>query len=175
VRAGKAAAAAAAARYEDSPIEDLYGTVRLQWDAMEAWFDEDEEVYTHVRDPYTRVDILASSRRVRVVVDGQEIADSTSPRILFETGLPSRYYLPRTHVRMDRLELSHTVTHCPYKGQAQTWQIRDMPGANEDIAWSYPAPLPESQKIAGLIAFYNEKVDIEVDGVLQERPHTKFS
>jgi uncharacterized protein (DUF427 family) len=175
VIAGDSCASAAAARYEESPIEELRGTVRIQWDAMEAWFEEDEEVYTHARDPYTRVDILASSRRVRVLLDDLLIADSTSPRLLFETGLPARYYVPRTHVRMALLERSPTVTHCPYKGEAETWNIRGNGIVHEDLAWSYPAPLPESQKIAGLLAFYNEKLDIEVDGVLQERPLTKFS
>jgi uncharacterized protein (DUF427 family) len=167
-------AAGAAARYEDSPIDELRGTVRLQWDAMEAWFEEDEQVYTHPRDPYTRVDILASSRNVRVLLDGLVLADSTSPRLLFETGLPTRHYLPRTHVRMDLLERSPTVTHCPYKGRAETWSVRVGEVLRDDLAWSYPAPLPESQKVAGLIAFYDEKLDIEVDGVLQERPVTKF-
>ncbi len=83
--------------------------------------------------------------------------------------------MPRTHVRMDLLERSPTVTHCPYKGQAQTWSIRVDEMLHQDLAWSYPAPLPESQKIAGMIAFYNEKLDIELDGELQERPQTKFS
>ncbi len=175
VAAGASRAPAGALRYQDSPIEELRGTVRLQWDAMEAWFEEDEEVYTHARDPYTRVDVLASSRKVRVRVAGLEVAQSSSPRLLFETGLPVRYYLPRTHVRMDLLEHSPTVTHCPYKGQAQTWSVRAGDTLHADLAWSYPAPLPESQKIAGLIAFYNEKVEIEVDGILQEQPKTKFS
>jgi len=174
VLAGGCSALGAAARYEDSPIDELRGTVRFQWDPMEAWFEEDEQVYTHPRDPYTRVDILASSRRVRVLVDGLVLADSTSPRLLFETGLPTRHYLPRTHVRMDLLEGSPTVTHCPYKGRAETWSVRVGETLHEDLAWSYPAPLPESQKVAGLIAFYDEKLDIEVDGVLQERPSTKF-
>jgi uncharacterized protein (DUF427 family) len=174
VLAGGSRALGAAALYEDSPIDELRGTVRFQWDAMGAWFEEDEQVYTHPRDPYTRVDILASSRRVRVLLDGLVLADSTSPRLLFETGLPTRYYLPRTHVRMDLLERSQTVTHCPYKGRADTWSVRVGETLHEDLAWSYPAPLPESQKVAGLIAFYDEKLDIEVDGVLQERPRTKF-
>lgn len=174
VLAGASHAPAAAARYEDSPIDELRGTVRFQWDAMEAWFEEDEQVYTHPRDPYTRVDILASSRRVRVLLDDLVLADSTSPRLLFETRLPTRYYLPRTHVRLDLLERSPTVTHCPYKGQAETWSVRVGETLHEDLAWSYPAPLPESEKVAGLIAFYDEKLDIEVDGVLQERPRTKF-
>jgi uncharacterized protein (DUF427 family) len=174
VLAGGTRAVGAAARYDDSPIDELRGMVRFQWDAMEAWFEEDERVYTHARDPYTRVDILASSRRVRVRLEGVVVAESTSPRLLFETGLPTRYYLPRTHVRMDLLERSPTVTHCPYKGRAETWSARMGETLHEDLAWSYPAPLPESQKVAGLIAFYDEKLDIEIDGVLHGRPTTKF-
>jgi len=175
VRAGRGLAEGAALRYADSPLPELRGTVRLQWDAMESWFEEDEEVYTHPRDPFTRVDILASSRHVQVSVDDVAVADSSSPRLLFETGLPVRYYLPRTHVRMDLLEASETITHCPYKGRAVTWSVRANGELLSDLAWSYPAPLPESQKIAGMIAFYNEKLDIDVDGVRQERPSTKFS
>jgi uncharacterized protein (DUF427 family) len=132
-------------------------------------------VFTHPRDPYTRLDILSSSRHVRVEVDGVTIAESTSPKLLFETGLPPRYYLPKTHVRLDLLTPTDTVTHCPYKGQAGYWSVRAGDSVHQDLAWSYRAPLPESQKIAGLIAFYNEKVDLYVDGVRQERPTTKFS
>ena len=165
----------AAVRYEDSPIEELRDLIRLDWDAMEAWFEEDEQVFTHPRDPYTRVDILPSSRHVRVQVDGVTVAESTSPRLLFETGLPARYYLPKTHVRLDLLIPTDTVSHCPYKGQAEWWSVRVGEHVYDDLAWSYPTPLPESQKIAGLIAFYNEKVDIYLDGELQDRPFTKFS
>ena len=175
VRAGGRQAAGAAFLYEDSPLAELRGTVRLEWDAMESWLEEDEEVYTHARDPHTRVDILASSRRVRVLLQGTVLADSTSPRMLLETGLPVRYYLPRSHVRMGLLEPSDTVTHCPYKGTARTWSVRVGDALHEDLAWSYPSPLPESQKVAGLICFYNEKLDIELDGVAQGRPETKFS
>jgi uncharacterized protein (DUF427 family) len=175
LRAGGKEARGAALRYLDSPIEELRELVRLDWDSMDAWFEEDEEVFTHPRDPYTRVDILASSRHVRIEVDGETVAESTSPRLLFETGLPARYYLPKTHVRMDLLVPTDTVTHCPYKGQAEWWSVRTADGVREDLAWSYRMPLPESQKIAGFVAFYNEKVDIYIDGELQERPHTKFS
>jgi uncharacterized protein (DUF427 family) len=112
---------------------------------------------------------------VRVEVEGVTVAESASPRLLFETGLPVRYYLPKTHVRMELLTPTDTVSHCPYKGQAEWWSVRVGDGLREDLAWSYRTPLPESQKIAGLVAFYNEKVDIYVDGVQQERPHTKFS
>ncbi|HEY7631641.1 MAG TPA: DUF427 domain-containing protein [Thermoleophilaceae bacterium] len=175
VRAGGKEASGGALRYLDSPIEELRELVRLDWDSMDAWFEEDEEVFTHPRDPYTRVDILPSSRHVRVEVDGETIAESTSPRLLFETGLPVRYYLPKTHVQMDLLEPSDTVSHCPYKGEAEWWSVRAGGRLHEDLAWSYPLSLPESQKVAGLVAFYDEKVDVYVDGVLQERPHTKFS
>jgi len=175
VRAGGKEAPGAAVRYEDSPIEELRDLIRLEWDAMDAWFEEDEEVFTHPRDPYTRVDILPSSRHVRVEVDGVTVAESASPRLLFETGLPVRYYLPKTHVRMDLLVPTDSVSHCPYKGQAEWWSVRTGENVREDLAWSYRIPLPESQKIAGLVAFYNEKVDIYVDGLRQERPHTKFS
>jgi uncharacterized protein (DUF427 family) len=171
VSAGGTTAPRAALRYADSPIEQLRDLVRFEWSAMDAWFEEDEQVFTHPRDPYTRVDVLTSSRHVRVEVDGVTVAESASPRLLFETGLPVRYYLPKPHVRMDLLTPTDSVTHCPYKGQAEYWSVR----GHEDLAWSYRAPFPESQKIAGLVAFYNEKVDIYVDGVLQERPVTKFS
>ena len=175
VRAGGKEAPRAALRYEDSPIEGLRDLIRLESDAMDAWFEEDEEVFTHPRDPYTRVDILASSRHVRVEVDDVTIAESVKPTLLFETGLPARYYLPKTHVRMDLLTPTDSVSHCPYKGQAEWWSVRTRDAVHEDLVWSYRTPLPESQKIAGLVAFYNEKVDIYVDGVRQERPHTKFS
>ena len=175
VSAGGKRAVGAALRYPESPVPELRELIRLDWNAMDAWFEEDEEVFVHARDPHTRVDILASSRHVRVEVDGETVADSTSPRLLFETGLPPRYYLPKTHVRMDLLERSDTVTRCPYKGQAETWSVRAAGQLHGDLAWSYPAPLAESQKIAGLIAFYNEKVDLFVDGALQQRPSSKFS
>jgi uncharacterized protein (DUF427 family) len=175
VRAGGREAAAAALRYEDSPLEDLRDAIRFEWDAMDAWFEEDEQVFTHPRDPYTRVDILPSSRHVRVDVAGVTVAESSKPALLFETGLPVRYYLPKTHVRMDLLTATESVSHCPYKGQADWWSVRAGDRVHEDLAWSYRTPLPESQKIAGLVAFYNEKVDLYVDGVLQDRPHTKFS
>jgi uncharacterized protein (DUF427 family) len=175
VTAGGKQAPGAALRYEDSPIEELRDLVRLEWGAMDAWFEEDEEVFFHPRDPYTRIDILPSSRHVRVEVDGVTVAESASPRLLFETGLPVRYYLPKTHVRMDLLTPSDTVTHCPYKGGAQYWSVRVGDTLHEDLAWAYRTPLPESHKIAGLISFYNEKVETYVDGVLQERPSTKFA
>jgi uncharacterized protein (DUF427 family) len=175
VRAGGKEAPQGALRYQASPIEELRDLIRLDWHSMDAWFEEDEEVFTHPRNPYTRVDILPSSRHVRVEVDGVTVAESNSPRLLFETGLPVRYYLPKTHVRMDLLVPTDTTSHCPYKGEAEWWSVRAGDTVHEDLAWSYPTTLAESQRVAGLVAFYDEKVDVYVDGVLQERPHTKFS
>ncbi|MEV5891623.1 DUF427 domain-containing protein [Nonomuraea fuscirosea] len=171
VTSGAAEAVDGALAYPDSPLEQIRGYVRFDWNAMDAWFEEDEEVFFHPRNPYTRVDILSSSRHVRVEVDGVTVADSHSPRILFETGLPARYYLPKTDVRLDLLEHTDTVTHCPYKGSAEYWTVNGQ----KDLAWSYRTPLPESEKVAGLVAFYNEKLDIYVDGELEERPKTVFS
>ncbi|MFC1411195.1 DUF427 domain-containing protein [Streptacidiphilus sp. N1-12] len=168
VKAGPAEAAGAALLYEESPIEELRGHFRFDWEAMDAWFEEDEEIFVHVRDPHTRIDVLPSSRHVRIEVDGVTVAESRNARLLFETGLPTRYYLPKTHVRMDLLERTDTVTRCPYKGTAEYWSIRVGDTVHKDLVWSYRTPLPESQKVAGLVAFY--KVDIYVDGVLQVEP-----
>jgi uncharacterized protein (DUF427 family) len=167
VRAGGKEALGAALRSEESPFEELRDAIRLDWNAMDAWFEEDEQVFTHPRDPYTRVDILPSSRHVRVEVDGVTIAETTKPTLLFETGLPVRYYLPKTHVRMDLLTPTESESHCPYKGDAEYWSILAGERLHADLAWSYRTPLPESQKIAGLISFYTEKVDLYVDGVKQ--------
>jgi uncharacterized protein (DUF427 family) len=167
VNAGGKEVAGAALRYEQSPFEDLRDAIRLEWEAMDAWFEEDEQVFTHPRDPYTRVDVLSSSRHVRVEVNGVTIAETAKPTLLFETGLPTRYYLPKAHARMDLLRPSDTVSHCPYKGQAEYWSLRVGDEVRPDVAWSYRSPFPESQKIAGLISFYPEKVDLYVDGVLQ--------
>ncbi len=165
----------AARRYPDSPLEQLRGLVRLEWEAMSEWFEEDEPVYTHPRDPYSRVDILASTRHVRVELDGVTVADSRQPRILFETGLPPRYYLPLTDIRMDLLLPSATQSHCPYKGTAGYWSVDTGQAVHEDVVWIYRMPLPESQKIAGLACFYDERVDVFLDGERQQRPQTHFS
>ena len=174
IKAGGKTAEDAALRYVESPIAELRDLIRLDWDSMDGWFEEDEEVYTHPRDPYTRVDILPTSRQMRVELDGVVLAESTNARVLFETGLPPRWYIPKTDVRMELLAPTGTATHCPYKGQAQYWAVRVGDRLVEDLAWSYRTPLPESQKIAGLVAFYNERVDLFIDGQLQERPDTKF-
>ena len=164
----------AALSYPDSPIDQLRGLVRVAWTDDLQWLEEDEPVYTHPRDPYTRVDVLASSRRIRVEVEGVTVAESHSPRILYETNLPPRYYLPMSDVRLELLEPTGAVTHCPYKGAATYWTLVIDHQRHENVVWCYRAPFPEAQKIAGLLCFYNEKVDLYVDDVHQERPHTKF-
>jgi uncharacterized protein (DUF427 family) len=175
IRAGGTVARSAARRYPNSALEELRDAVRIDWDAMDEWLEEDEPVYTHPRDPYTRVDILNSSRHVRVVVAGKTVAETHRPSILFETGLPPRYYLPLPDVRGDVLRPSTTLSHCPYKGTASYWSVEVDGQRFEDLIWIYRAPLPESQKIAGMACFYNEKVELIIDGQVQERPHTKFS
>jgi uncharacterized protein (DUF427 family) len=175
VKVGEREAPGAAAVLTDPVIPELAGTVRFDWQAMDAWFEEDEEVFVHPRDPYTRVDILQSSRHVRVEVDGVTVADSRQPRLLFETGLPTRYYLPKTDVRMDLLTPSDHHTSCPYKGTASYYHL-DTGGARRDnFVWWYRHTTLESAKIAGYVAFYNEKVDLYVDGELQPRPRSPFS
>jgi uncharacterized protein (DUF427 family) len=175
VKSGAAEAPKAAVRYADSPIEELRDAVRLDWEAMDAWFEEDEEVYVHARDPYSRVDILPSSRAVRVELDGVVLAESTHAHVLFETGLPPRWYVPKVDVRLDLLEPTATVTRCPYKGTAEYWSA-DVNGRRvEDIAWSYRTPLPESERIAGLVCFYSERTDLFIEGELLGRPKTPFS
>lgn len=165
----------AAWRYAESPIADLRDAVRFDWNAMDAWFEEDEEVYVHPRSPYTRVDILPSSRHVRVELDGAVLADSSRAHVLFETGLPPRWYIPKTDVAMERLVPTDKETQCPYKGNANYWSVRVGDRLEPDLAWSYRTPLPESERIAGLVCFYNERVDLVIDGERQERPKTKFS
>jgi uncharacterized protein (DUF427 family) len=142
---------------------------------MDHWFEENEEVFVHARDPYRRVDVLPSSRRVRVEIDGVTVADSTNSSFLFETGLPTRYYFPKVDVRMALLNPTETATQCPYKGTARYWSALVDGVTHDDIVWGYDRPLPESQKIMGLMSFYNEKTDIYVDEVLQDRPKTMFS
>ncbi len=155
---------------------ELEGTVRFDWKALDAWFEEDEEVFVHPRNPYARVDAIRSSRTVRVELDGTLLAESSSPVFVFETGLPTRYYLPRTALRLDVLEPSDTVSECPYKGRTSVyWSVQVGGRLHRDLAWSYDFPTRQLLPITGLVAFYNEKVDISLDGRLLERPVTHFS
>ena len=161
--------------YHDPKIPELAGHYALLWKTMDHWFEEDEEVYVHARDPHTRLDILPSSRRVRVEIGGVTVADTANGSFLYETGLPTRFYMPKTDVRMDLLSPTDLSTACPYKGTARYWSVSVDGETHDNIVWGYDSPLPESQKITGLVAFYNEKVDTFIDEERQERPKTKFS
>jgi uncharacterized protein (DUF427 family) len=165
VRVGEHEAVEAATTYEQAPVDDLRDLVRVQWDAMDAWFEEDEEVHTHPRSPYTRIDILPTSRRVVVEAAGEVVAESTQAHVLFETGLPPRYYLPKVDVRTDLLTRTDHVTHCPYKGESEYRSIKAGGRVHENAVWSYRYPLAESIRIAGLLSFDPAKVDVIVDGV----------
>jgi uncharacterized protein (DUF427 family) len=156
---------------------DLGDRLVLSWQPglIDRWLEEEEEVSGHPRDPYKRVDALPSSRHVVVALDGVVLADSTSPVLLFETGLPTRYYLPLEDVRLDALTPSANRSHCPYKGDADRyWDLADHRNGN-GIGWSYSEPYPAVGAIQGRLAFYNELVDITVDGVAQPRPVSYFS
>jgi uncharacterized protein (DUF427 family) len=154
----------------------LAGTVRFSWDALDAWFEEDEEVFVHPRSPYARVDAARSTRTVRVELGGVLLAESAAPVMVFETGLPTRYYLDRTAVDFTHLIHTDTETACPYKGRTSDyWSVQTGGEVHADLAWSYNFPTRALTPIAGLVAFYNEKVDITLDGTLLERPQTPFS
>ncbi len=177
VRVGDRAAADAVWGYQEPVAEraDIKGHLAFYWHEMDAWYEEDDEVYVHPRDPYTRVDVLHSSRHVRVELDVHTLADTRRPRMLLETGLPVRYYIPRADVRMDLLQPSPTSSQCPYKGVASYWSARLGERTFEDVAWTYRFPVPECPKMEGLVAFFDERVDIWVDGHLQGRPETPWS
>jgi uncharacterized protein (DUF427 family) len=174
-RAGDAEAANVAWEYPD-PIEGapaLAGLIGFYWDPLEHWYEEDEEVFVHPRDPFHRVDVLPTSRRVRVSLGGQLLAESTRAQVLHETGLPPRWYLPREDVRLDLLEPTPGLrTRCPYKGiTSGYWSAGD----EEGVAWTYSDPLPAVEPIRDHVAFFNERVDLEVDGRAEERPRTQWS
>jgi len=162
--------------YTDPVVEGLNNTARFEWSALDRWFEEDEEVFVHPLNPYTRVDARRSTRRVRIELEGLVLAESSSPVTVFETGLPTRFYLNRTEVEFAHLEASDTVTACPYKGRtSRYWSARTGETLHRDLAWAYDFPTRQLLPIAGLVAFYNERVDVVLDGVLLDRPRTHFS
>jgi uncharacterized protein (DUF427 family) len=157
---------------EAPPIKDL---IAFYFNRMNHWYEEDEEIFVHPRDPYHRVDVLDSDRHIRVSLEGELLAESDRARALFETSLPARWYLPAEDV-IASLEPSETITRCPYKGAASYHSVRLADDATaKDLIWYYADPLPEVGRIAGLLCFFNEKVDIELDGELQERPESPWS
>jgi uncharacterized protein (DUF427 family) len=170
--------------YGSDAIDGVAGTAHFAWAALDAWYEEDEQVFVHPRSPYTRVDALRSHRRVRVSLDGVTLADTTSAVLVFETGLPTRYYIDRTDVDFRYLVPSDTQTACPYKGVTSGyWSVRLEPASDgdairhehQDLAWAYDFPTRQLLPITGMVAFYNEKLDIEVDGQPLPRPQTHFS
>ena len=143
---------------------------------MDRWFEEDEEVFVHARDPYHRVDVVDSRRSVQVVVGGKVLAKTTRSRVLFETGLPVRYYIPQDDVMMEVMEPSSTITQCPYKGSAEYFSARIDGDLFIDFSWTYPDPIAECPRIAGYICFFNERVDdIFIDGEAIENVPSPWS
>ena len=131
---------------------------------MEAWFEEDHQIRVHPHDPYHLIDVRPSSRSVRIFIDGVTVAETERPVLIFETGLPPRYYIPKMDVRMDLLEEGSRTTHCAYKGTAPHYSFRNESTA-ENIAWHYPFPNPGFEQIQNMLAFYQERIDdFYVDG-----------
>jgi uncharacterized protein (DUF427 family) len=164
--------------FGDEAIDRVAGTARFDWDALDAWYEEDEQVFVHPRNPYVRVDALRSHRHVRASLEGITLAESARPVLVFETGLPTRYYFDRTDVDFSHLVPTATQTACPYKGVTSAyWSVRtgdDVRDGDQDLAWAYDFPTRQLLPIAGLVAFYNEKIDIDVDGVRLPRARTHF-
>ncbi|WDQ30674.1 DUF427 domain-containing protein [Paenibacillus marchantiae] len=156
-------------------IESIKGFVAFYWNKVDAWYEEEEQIFVHPRDPYKRVDAIQSSRHVQIVLDGIKLADSRRPMIVFETGVPVRYYLPIEDVDQNVLTANDKQTSCPYKGDASYWTAVLNGQTYENIVWSYLNPIPEIPKIAGSMSFYNEQVDVYVDGELQPKPKWYYS
>jgi uncharacterized protein (DUF427 family) len=175
LRVGDDARPSAGRRYLKSVVPELVDTVRFDWDALDAWYEEDEPVFVHPRNPYVRVDALRSSRHVRVEREGILLAESASPILVFETGLPTRYYFDRTAVNFENLVTSPTVSACPYKGKTTGyWSLSVGEDMIPDLAWTYDFPTRQLLPIAGLVAFYDEQVDTFINDVEQPRPETHF-
>jgi uncharacterized protein (DUF427 family) len=155
---------------------ELGGFFSCEWRKMDAWYEEEEEVFVHARDPFKRIDVLQSSRHVQVIAAGETIADTRRPKLLLEPGHPIRYYIPREDVRTELLEQSATSTRCPYKGIASYWSARVGDQVLKDLVWSYQDTTPECPKIKDLLCLFNERVDaIDVDGERTAKPVTKWS
>ena len=149
----------------------IAGYMSFVWSKMGHWFEEDEEIFVHARDPFRRVDCLPSSRRVQVILDGEQVADSRRGVFLFETGHPVRHYLPIADTRLDMFAPSRYISRCPYKGIASYYHLTVGGKRHENVVWYYPDPVHEAERIKGLVAFYDEFVDkVVVDGVEQPRP-----
>lgn len=153
----------------------LEGYAAIYWSKMDEWLEEDEPAVVHARNPYTRVDVLDTSRHIKVLVNGETVAETSRARALFETSLPPRWYIPREDVREDMLVESDTRSGCAYKGFASYYSVEAGGERADDVVWYYTDPRPDAARVRDYLCFYNEQVDIEVDGEPQERPETKFS
>ena len=153
------------------PIKDL---IAFYFDRMGRWLEEGEEIGVHPRDPYHRIDVLATDRHIRVSLDGELLAETDRALALFESNLPTRWYMPAEDV-VASLEPSDTITHCPYKGAAAYYSVEADGDGGKDLVWCYDGPFDEVRRIKGLVCFYNERVDIELDGEPQDRPESGFS
>lgn len=153
---------------------DLAGRVILDFQSFDGWQEEDEVILGHPRDPFHRVDIRRSSRHVRVELEGELLAESARPRLVFETHLPLRFYVPPEDVRVG-LRPGALSTRCAYKGQASYWSVDVGSGLGDDLAWSYEDPLPDAAELSGLVAFFDDRVDVVVDGVPRPRPDTAIA
>ncbi len=159
---------------EDCPF--LADYIAFYWEAIDEWWEEAERVYVHPRDPYNRIEVVDTDRHVTVEVNDEIVAETRRATMLFEMGLPPRFYIPEVDVNSSYLIASDTQTECPYKGKTSRYYTISAGGETaEDAIWVYDQPLDEVRKIAGKLAFYNEKVDLIVDGERRERPETKFS
>lgn len=164
--------AGSAFRPADPDLSDL---VVLDFAAFDTWLEEDEEIVSHPRDPFHRVDVRRSSRHVRVELDGHVLADSTRPSLVFETNMPVRYYLPTADVHEELLRPSGTTTACAYKGVASYRSVELPDRVVPDLAWTYPQPLPDAAALADLLCFFTERVDLVLDGVRHDRTASMFS
>ncbi|HEY7982722.1 MAG TPA: DUF427 domain-containing protein [Ktedonobacterales bacterium] len=178
LRVGDRLAENAAWSYPHPPAHGpaLAGYIAFYWTKLDAWYEEDERAYAHARDPYKLIDTRQSSRHVRVVLGATTVADTRRPLLLFETGLPVRYYIPQADVRMDLLESSDRVTECAYKGRASHWHARIGDHTYSNIAWTYHEPATLAAPIAGMVCFYNERVDaLYDDDELLAKPRNQWS
>jgi uncharacterized protein (DUF427 family) len=177
LRVGERSVRDAAWSYTNLPdaASFLRGLVALDFRAMDEWFCEDEQLHGHPRDPYSRIDVFRTSRHVRVSLWGELLAESRRASALYETGLPPRFYLPPDDVRIELLEPSSHLTRCAYKGSASYWSVRIGDRLADDLVWAYLDPQHDAEPIRDLYCFFNERVDLELDGEPVERPQTQWS
>jgi uncharacterized protein (DUF427 family) len=176
LRLGEQLVESAAWEYPAAPSNapPLRGLIAFRWDALDSWYEEEEPAIVHARDPYHRVDALETSRRVRISLDGELLAETDRGTVIFETSLPPRWYIPPEDVRAELIPSSKR-TGCAYKGFASYFSVRLGDRLEEDLAWTYEEPRREVAPVAGMLSFFNERVDIELDGELQTRPFTPWS